>query len=274
MEKSYKVAIIGKPNVGKSSLFNRIIADQVSIVHKDAGVTRDRVQQYGSLRFTSVKIYDHPFYIEDTPGIDFDDTTPLRNHIMSSVSQAIDESDLGIYYSLSVFFVVDGLHGPTKDDHDIARWLRDNFEFYSGNNVEDELSDVGDPLAPKLNKLESEANSIKPALLASSLPDLPRRRKRVRLLASKCDSGDRWDMINDLYALNLGDPIFCSAQQGDGIHEVIREVNLTFPPQVLEDYRLRRKLRRARYEVLRSEMAADISAELTRRSRDFDIRRF
>lgn len=49
MEKSFKIIIIGKPNVGKSSLFNRIVADQVSIVHKEAGVTRDRVQAYGNL---------------------------------------------------------------------------------------------------------------------------------------------------------------------------------------------------------------------------------
>lgn len=46
-ERLYKVAIVGKPNVGKSSIFNRIVAESVSIVHKEAGVTRDRVQEYG-----------------------------------------------------------------------------------------------------------------------------------------------------------------------------------------------------------------------------------
>lgn len=44
-QKVFKVSIVGKPNVGKSSLFNKIICDQVAIVHPQAGVTRDRVQQ-------------------------------------------------------------------------------------------------------------------------------------------------------------------------------------------------------------------------------------
>ena len=48
-DKYFKVAIVGKPNVGKSSLFNRIVCDNISIVHPQAGVTRDRVQEYGSL---------------------------------------------------------------------------------------------------------------------------------------------------------------------------------------------------------------------------------
>jgi GTPase len=113
---------------------------------------------------------------------------------------------------------------------------------------------------------------MKPVLLESGTPDLIKRRKRVRLLANKCDTGDKWDLVNDLYSLGLGDPIFCSAQQGDGMQDIFREVNMMIPPSVLEQYKAKRKLRRERYEQLRDSMAEEITAELTKRNRDFDLR--
>ena len=102
---SYKISIVGKPNVGKSSIFNRIVCDSVSIVHKDAGVTRDRVQEYGMLGFTlQVTIYNHPFYIEDTPGIDFENKKSILNiDMIDIVEDGINQSDLSSSCLLSQF---------------------------------------------------------------------------------------------------------------------------------------------------------------------------
>lgn len=168
--------------------------------------------------------------------------------------------------------MVDGLYGPTKDDFEIAHWLKQNFEFYVGSTVHDENSDAQDPLYPHLlYRYEGEADYSKPIPLESGLPDTVKRRKRIRLVASKCDKGEDWDMINDLYSFGFGEPIFTSAQQGDGIHEILREINLMFSPQLLEQYRARKKQRKLTYEKLREEMAQEIQKELQLRNRDFDL---
>ena len=104
------VAIVGRPNVGKSTLFNRIANKQMSIVDDLAGVTRDRI-------YLDAEWLGHEFTMIDTGGIDLD----TGDHIMKSVRRqaelAIEEADV-------VLFVVDGKTGPTSMDEDVAAILR------------------------------------------------------------------------------------------------------------------------------------------------------
>ncbi|MDY3868486.1 MAG: ribosome biogenesis GTPase Der [Pyramidobacter sp.] len=104
------VSIVGRPNVGKSSLFNRIIGERRAIVDDMPGVTRDRL--YGRVRWK-----DKDFYVVDTGGLLLRDDDPIMEGMKGQILQAIQESDL-------VIFTVDGQQGITWTDEDVAQVLR------------------------------------------------------------------------------------------------------------------------------------------------------
>ena len=81
------VAIIGRPNVGKSSLFNRIIGSDTAIVSDEPGTTRDR--HYARAEWNA-----RAFWLVDTGGLREDSTVPMDLEIRKQVKQAIDEADL------------------------------------------------------------------------------------------------------------------------------------------------------------------------------------
>ena len=103
------VAIVGRPNVGKSTIFNRMIGERLSIVEDTPGVTRDRI--YGKCTWLTKE-----FRCIDTGGIQMDDQ-PFQNEIQMQVEIALDEADC-------VVFVTSAKEGVTSDDEYIARMLR------------------------------------------------------------------------------------------------------------------------------------------------------
>ncbi|MDZ7959238.1 MAG: ribosome biogenesis GTPase Der [Aulosira sp. DedQUE10] len=104
------VAIIGRPNVGKSTLVNRLAGAQTAIVHDEPGVTRDRtyMPSYWS---------DREFLVVDTGGLVFNDDTEFLPLIRQQAMTALTEASAAI-------FVVDGQTGPSHADEEIAAWLR------------------------------------------------------------------------------------------------------------------------------------------------------
>lgn len=104
------IAIIGRPNVGKSSIFNRMIGRRTAIVDDQPGVTRDRI--YGEAEWASRR-----FYLVDTGGIMSEVEHPFMDLITKQVDLALDESS-------AVIFVLDGRQGVTPMDKDIALKLR------------------------------------------------------------------------------------------------------------------------------------------------------
>ncbi|MEW6621593.1 MAG: ribosome biogenesis GTPase Der [Bacillota bacterium] len=105
------VAIVGRPNVGKSTLFNRITGGRVAIVNDKPGVTRDRIYRDGFW-------LNKAFTLVDTGGLFFDDETEnISNKVRLQVEIAIEEADL-------IIFVVDGKTGITPDDETISLMLR------------------------------------------------------------------------------------------------------------------------------------------------------
>jgi GTPase len=104
------VAIIGRPNVGKSSLFNRIVGEHHAIVHEEAGTTRDR-------HFGRAEWAGRDFWLVDTGGLVEDPDAPMDLEIRKQVLQAIEEADL-------LLFLVDARTGVHPSDARIADLLR------------------------------------------------------------------------------------------------------------------------------------------------------
>jgi GTPase len=104
------VAIVGRPNVGKSTLFNRLIGARKAIVEDRPGVTRDRL--YGAVNFEG-----RSYLVVDTGGLDLGDGGNLMRHIRAQAEIAIAEADL-------ILFVLDVADGLSSVDREIAELLR------------------------------------------------------------------------------------------------------------------------------------------------------
>ncbi len=105
-----RVAIVGRVNVGKSTLFNRIIKKPLAVVDDRPGVTRDRIAKI-------VKWNDVSFELIDTGGFFPPEEDPLWNLVREKIEDTVKSADL-------VIFLVDGKTGPTPYDREISQWLR------------------------------------------------------------------------------------------------------------------------------------------------------
>ena len=104
------LALVGRPNVGKSTLFNRLTKSRDAIVADFAGLTRDR--HYGNARLGK-----HEFIVIDTGGFEPDASSGIYKEMARQTQQAVAEADI-------VVFVVDARDGLSAQDHDIANYLR------------------------------------------------------------------------------------------------------------------------------------------------------
>lgn len=104
------VAVVGRPNVGKSTLFNVIAGKQISIVKDTPGVTRDRI-------YADCEWLNHPFTLVDTGGIELDSRDVLLSQMRSQAELAIETADV-------ILFVVDVRSGVTDADYAVAELLR------------------------------------------------------------------------------------------------------------------------------------------------------
>ena len=103
------VALVGRPNVGKSTLFNRLVGKKISIIEDTPGITRDRI--YGSVTYGKYK-----FHLIDTGGIDISNVS-FNDEIKIQAELAINEADV-------VVFVVDGKDGLTSNDKVVSEMLK------------------------------------------------------------------------------------------------------------------------------------------------------
>src|SRR4249920_1796465 len=110
MKNTPLIAIVGRPNVGKSTLFNRIVGARRSIVTDEPGITRDRI-------YANAKWSGRTFEIVDTGGMDPTDDTEIPLKI-------IEQAEVAIEAAAILIFVVDGRTSITSADQELARLLR------------------------------------------------------------------------------------------------------------------------------------------------------
>ena len=104
------IALVGRPNVGKSTLFNRLTKTRDAIVADYAGLTRDR--HYGNAKHGK-----HEYIVVDTGGFEPDASSGIYKEMAKQTRQAVAEADV-------VLFIVDARGGVSAQDHEIAKYLR------------------------------------------------------------------------------------------------------------------------------------------------------
>lgn len=110
MSRFATIAIVGRPNVGKSTLFNRLVGKRLALVDDQPGVTRDR-------REGDANVLGLEFRIVDTAGFEDEDAATLPGRMRVQTEKAVREADAAL-------FMIDGRAGVTPLDEEIARWLR------------------------------------------------------------------------------------------------------------------------------------------------------
>jgi GTPase len=165
-EKLPTIVLVGRPNVGKSTLFNRLTGTRDALVADLPGLTRDR--QYGTGLFE-----DRAFVVVDTGGLMPESRDPLAALAEGQARMAIDEAD-------HVLLVVDTQAGLTPADAAIARELR-------------------------------------------------KRGKPLTLVVNKAEGRERASAAADFFALGLGEPLTISAENGQGVPKLLRQVLDTLP---------------------------------------------
>src|SRR5690606_10691114 len=103
------VAIVGRPNVGRSTLFNRLSGERIAIVEDQPGITRDRI-------YSKSDWNGREFHLIDTGGLDFDENDEILRHIQSQVELALAEADV-------ILFITNGREGVTPGDEEVAQLL-------------------------------------------------------------------------------------------------------------------------------------------------------
>ena len=107
---NYQIAIVGRPNVGKSTFFNRLSKQRKAIVGSEEGITRDRI--YGEVEWSG-----HILTFIDTGGYIPEDVDVFNSAVRDQALAAVSESDL-------ILFMVDGKNDPTASDKSLARLVR------------------------------------------------------------------------------------------------------------------------------------------------------
>src|SRR4051812_43498547 len=132
------VAIVGFPNVGKSTIVNRLTGTRAAVVHETPGVTRDRKELICEWR-------DKRFRLIDTGGVDIADATPITRSIAEQAREAVAEADI-------VLFVIDAQIGITPGDEEVAQILRESRKpiLVIANKIDDPRQDS---LALELHRL-------------------------------------------------------------------------------------------------------------------------
>jgi GTP-binding protein len=183
VDKFLRVALVGRPNTGKSTLFNRLTKSNFAIVSPIPGTTRDRNVAKGDIAGLNL-------IVTDTGGLD--DRGHIHENVQSQVDQAIKSSDV-------ILFLVDAKEGVTSLDSHFANWIRRRLSTKDRPSTDS---------SSKSNDVKLNKSVKKEVLLLANKTEGAHLSDRVL------------DTISDVLQLGLGDPILISASHGDGMADL------------------------------------------------------
>jgi len=182
------VALVGRPNVGKSTLFNRLAQRRISIVEDTPGVTRDRL-------YAEVRRDDYLYTLIDTGGFEPKTDSPLLMAMRRQTQLGIDEADV-------VIFLVDGKAGMLPADMEVATWLRQSNKIVvlAANKTEAqknqdnavEFYEMGLGEVFTISSAHGQGVGVMMDHVFSSLPDELQENARQALIESEGPSGQGW----------------------------------------------------------------------------------
>jgi GTP-binding protein len=213
MARKSVVAIVGRPNVGKSTLFNRFVGQRRAIVEDIPGTTRDRI--YGDVEWSG-----RTFRLIDTGGLELAPESDVMASVAAQVRVAIDESDL-------VLLAVDSVDGVTAADEEIAQLLRQGL--------------AGNPPGSRGSRRlpDDSAGSAVPVGVRGRRQTSPGDgravAKPVIVVAGKADNAARRDAANEFYALGFDTVLPVSALHGANSGDLLDVVLERLPAAPLAD---------------------------------------
>jgi GTP-binding protein len=176
------VSIVGRPNTGKSTLYNRLTKSKSAIVSSIPGTTRDRKEGVGYL-------IGVPLNVIDTGGLD--ETGEMNQNIRKQVEKAVFQSDI-------ILFLVDGRAGVTPVDEKFAQWIRKNLFSPSKSKGLDSSSSSSFSIERKMPKVILALNKTEGARLSDAV---------IEAIAESC-------------RLGFGEPLMISATHGEGMADL------------------------------------------------------
>ena len=201
----FTICLLGRPNVGKSTLINALSAERVSLVDNSPGLTRDRKESI-------IKLFDLKIKLVDTAGVDSFENKAIHKDEISRESVA--QTRKALVLSDLAFFIVDARAGITKEDISLSKWINERKQFNM------RLKD----LEVNLEKMSKEAN--KNQLEKDQLYEDYKKMKLskdvvippIRLIINKAEDNFRGNNIEtDYLKLDLGEPLYISAEHGDNM---------------------------------------------------------
>ncbi len=229
-----RVAIIGRPNVGKSSLLNMIAGGKISIVDATPGTTRDRVSAIAEIKSPDGRRPDRAIELIDTGGWGVYeaegeryneigvDLASLRKHIEGQIKAAVESADL-------ILFCVDAQAGVTPADMEVARLLRERKLGGAGKKSK-RAEAVKEEKGKGKKAGGAGAKTKKKGSATTSNPELP-----VRIVATKVD-GPKWESHGlEIAALGLGEPILISAKSNYFRRDFLDALYDALPERAKED---------------------------------------
>lgn len=215
----FTVSLIGRPNVGKSTLFNRLAGTKLALTDNTPGLTRDRKE-------VITDILGYPIRVVDTAGWEMTkvNEVDIRKKMKEQTANALIYSDL----ALLLFDVREGI---TENDLDLSRWLKKNIKIpKSMPNPENQ------PVIPSNQTV-----------------------KRIILVGNKAESGyDYSDVYNEVYQLGYGEPMLISAEHGDGMHELLKEIDKEVPTEQKKAFEDKKAKRVKRFEEIKAQLKRDL----------------